>query len=78
MTTETEVTQREVLTVRVPAAMHEQLRLYKLFANRPINDLVVSLIDDFLAGPGREEIARGMTERAQSMYGIALDKLADM
>lgn len=78
MAKEREVTERGVLTVRIPAEMHEELRTYKLFANRPINDVVVELIRDFLNGPGREEIARGMTERAKSMYGVALDKLADM
>ena len=71
-------TQRGVLTVRLPAELHEGLRTYKLYANRPINDVVVELIRDFLDGPGREEIARGMTERARSMYGVALDKLEDM
>jgi len=78
MAKKTEVTQRDVLTVRLPAELHEELRTYKLFANRSINDVVVGLIQDFLAGPGREEIARGMTARAKSMYGVALDKLADM
>ena len=78
MSKTTEVTRRDVLTVRLPAELHEELRTYKLFANRPINDVVVGLIRDFLAGPGREEIARGMTARAKSMYGVALDKLADM
>jgi len=78
MAKKTEVTQRNVLTVRLPAELHEELRTYKLFANRSINDVVVGLIQDFLAGPGREEIARGMTARAKSMYGVALDKLADM
>lgn len=73
-----EVTQRDVLTVRLPAELHEELRTYKLFANRPINDVVVSLIEDFLAGPGREEITRGMAERVKSRYGGALDKLAEM
>jgi len=79
MAKETEAaTPRGVLTVRLPAELHEELRAYKLYANRPINDVVVELIRDFLDGPGREEIARGMTERAKSMYGVALDKLEDM
>jgi hypothetical protein len=74
----TEVTQRDVLTVRLPTELHEELRAYKLFAGRPINDVVVGLIREFLAGPGGDEIARGMTARAKSMYGEALDKLAEM
>ena len=78
MTKPTEVTQRDVLTVRLPMELHEELRTYKLFTNKSINDVVVGLIQDFLVGPGREEIARGMTARAKSMYGVALDKLADM
>jgi hypothetical protein len=74
-----EVTKREVLTVRLPADLHEQLREYKLFARKAsINDVVVGLIRDFLAGPGRREIEQGMTDRAREMYGVALDKLADM
>lgn len=78
MAKEREAVERGVLTVRLPAELHEELRTYKLYANRPINDVVVGLIREFLDGPGREEIARGMTERAKSMYGVALDKLADM
>jgi hypothetical protein len=75
----TEVTKREVLTVRLPADLHEQLREYKLFARKAsINDVVVDLIRDFLAGPGRREIEQGMTDRAKEMYGVALDKLADL
>lgn len=74
----TEVTKREVLTIRIPAELHDELRAYKLFAKKPINDVVVGLISDFLAGPGRMEIEQGMTDRAKAMYGVALDKLADM
>jgi hypothetical protein len=74
----TEVTERNVLTVRVPADLHEELRTYGFFTKRSINDVVVNLIRDFLAGPGREEIAQGMTDRAKKMYGKALDELADM
>ncbi len=75
----TEVTKREVLTVRLPADLHQGLREYKLFAKRAsINDVVVDLIRDFLAGQGRREIEQGMTDRARDMYGVALDKLADM
>ncbi len=74
----TEVTDRNVLTVRLPAELHEELRAYKFFTNRPINEVVVQLIRDFLSGPGREEIARGMTARTKTMYGEALDKLAEM
>jgi hypothetical protein len=76
---QTEVTKREVLTVRLPADLHQELREYKLFARKAsINDVVVDLIRDFLAGPGRREIEQGMTDRARTMYGVALDKLADM
>jgi len=74
----TEVTDRNVLTIRLPAELHEELRTYKYFADRSINDVVVELIRDFMNGAGRKEIARGMTERARSMYGEALEKLADM
>lgn len=74
----TEVARRDVLTVRLPSDLHEQLRAYKYFTGRSINDLAVDLIREFLAGPGREEISRGMTERAKGMYGEALDKLAGM
>lgn len=76
---QTEVTKREVLTVRLPADLHQGLREYKLFAHKAsINDVVVDLIRDFLAGPGRQEIEQGMTDRARAAYGVALDKLADM
>lgn len=71
-------TGRGVLTVRLPADLHEQLRAYKYFTGRPINDLAVELIRGYLAGPGREEIRHGMTERAKGMYGEALAKLAEI
>ncbi len=74
----TEVTKRNVLTVRIPAELHEELRTYGFFTHQSINDVVVDLIRDYLEGAGREEIARGMTDRAKKMYGKALDKLADM
>jgi hypothetical protein len=78
MTRTTEVTQRDVLTVRLPAELHDELRTYKFFTKRSINDLVVELIHDFLSGPGRKEIEHGMTEQAKARYGEALEKLADM
>jgi hypothetical protein len=70
--------ERGVLTVRLPADLHEQLRAYKYFTGRSINDLAVDLIRDYLAGPGRSEINRGMTERTKAMYGDALTKLAEL
>ena len=69
-------TGRGMLTVRLPNDLHEELRAYKYFTGRSINDLVVDLIRQFLDGPGRDGISRGMTERAKSMYGEALDELA--
>lgn len=74
-----EATDRNVLTIRLPTELHEQLRAYKFFTDQPsINGVVVELIRGFLSGPGHEEIARGMTARAKSTYGEALDKLAGM
>jgi hypothetical protein len=69
---------RGILPVRLPANLHDELRAYKFFTNRPINDVVVDLIRQFLDGPGREEIAAGMTTRAKDMHGVALDKLAGL
>lgn len=69
---------RDTLIVRLPADLHDELRTYKAFTRTPINEVVVTLIRDFFNGPGHEEIARAMTERARSKYGVALDKLADM
>lgn len=69
---------RDTIIVRLPADLHDELRTYKVFTRKSINEVVVTLIRDFFDGPGREEIARAMTERAKSKYGVALDKLADM
>ena len=66
------------LIIRLPAELHEELRTYKLFTRKPINEVVVGLIRDFFDGSGRDEIARAMTVRAKEKYGVALDKLADM
>lgn len=69
---------RDKLIVRLPAELHDELRTYKAFTRKPINEVVVDLIRDFFNGPGREEITRAMTERAKERYGVALDKLKDM
>lgn len=68
---------REAFTVRLPAGYAQGLREYRLFTGTPASEVIERLVGDFLASPGREEIARGMTRRAQEMYGPALDKLAD-
>lgn len=66
------------MPVRLPPDMHQDLRMLALFTGRSVNEIITSLIGDYLAGPGREEIARGMTARAQATYKDALDKLAEM
>jgi hypothetical protein len=76
--TSSQAPERNVLTVRLPPELHDELRTYKFFTGRSINDVVVDLICKFLSGPGREEITQGMTKRAKERYGVALEKLADM
>lgn len=70
--------ERDVLYTRLPPGMRDDLKLYALFTGRPVNEVVVRLIEEFLAGTGRDEIAAGMTRRAVERHGEALDKLATL
>jgi predicted secreted protein len=69
--------ERKMIPVRLPADTHQELKMLALFTGRSVNDIVTELIDAHLAGPGREAIERGMTERAVTRYKDALDKLAE-
>jgi hypothetical protein len=71
-------TERKAMPVRLPPDMHQDLRMLALFTGRSVNDIITGLVGDYLAGPGRELIERGMTARAQATYKDALDKLAEM
>jgi len=71
-------TERKAMPVRLPPDMHQDLRMLALFTGRSVNDIITGLVGDYLAGPGREVIERGMTARAQATYKGALDKLAEM
>jgi predicted DNA-binding protein len=70
--------ERKAMPVRLPPDMHQDLRMLALFTGRSVNEIITGLIGDYLAGPGREEIERGMTARAKADYKDALDKLAEM
>ena len=69
---------RQVLTIRVPPELHERLRTYKFFTRKSINEVAVQLLTEYLDGPGADEIVAASTERAQSDYAVALDKLKDL
>jgi hypothetical protein len=77
-TTTARGTERKAMPVRLPPDMHQDLRMLALFSGRSVNDIITGLVGDYLAGPGREVIERGMTARAQATYKDALDKLAEM
>jgi hypothetical protein len=70
--------ERKMIPVRLPADMHQELKMLALFTGRSVNDIVTELVSAHLAGPGREAIERGMTARAATKYKDALDKLAEM
>lgn len=71
-------TERKTIPVRLPADMHQELKLLALFTGRSVNDIITELVRGHLAGPGREAIEHGMTTRAVTNYKDALDKLAEM
>ncbi len=71
-------TERKAMPVRMPPDMHQDLRMLALFTGKSVNDIITGLVGDYLAGPGRELIERGMTARAKKNYKDALDKLAEM
>jgi hypothetical protein len=78
MDRKTEETKREVLTVRIPADLHQQLRAWKYFTGRSINELATELLSGYLAGGGRKEISKAMTDATKSQYADALRKLAEL
>jgi hypothetical protein len=71
-------TERKAMPVRLPPDMHQDLRMLALFTGQSVNEIITGLVGDYLAGPGRELIERGMTTRAKARYKDALDKLAEM
>ena len=71
-------TKRKTIPVRLPAEMHQEIKLLALFTGRSVNDIITELVRAHLAGPGREAIEEGMTTRAVTTYKDALDKLAEM
>jgi hypothetical protein len=71
-------TERKAMPVRMPPDMHQDLRMLALFTGKSVNEIIVGLVGDYLAGPGRELIESGMTRRAKATYRDALDKLAEM
>jgi hypothetical protein len=71
-------TERKAIPVRLPADMHQEIKLLALFTGRSINDIITELVREHLAGPGRGAIEHGMTMRAVTNYKDALDKLAEM
>jgi hypothetical protein len=70
--------ERKALLLRLPPDMHLDLRMLALFTDQSVNEIITSLVGDYLGGPGRELIERGMTARAQASYKDALDKLAEV
>jgi len=66
------------LTVRVPRDVHEALRTLSLATGRPMNDLVLCSIRDYLGSTGHREAVDGFLEQAREQYRVALDKLADL
>ena len=71
-------TERKAMPIRMPPDMHQDLRMLALFTGKSVNEIVLGLIGDYLAGTGRELIESGMTNRAKATYKDALDKLAEM
>lgn len=71
-------TERKMIPVRLPAEMHQELKLLALFTGRSVNDIITELVSAHLAGPGRQAIEHGMTMRAATNYKDALAKLAEM
>lgn len=70
-------TDRDVhaFSVRIPRDLHEDLRLHRAMTGVSANELVLALLTDYMDGPGRERISRGMTSRAKALYGEALREL---
>jgi hypothetical protein len=66
------------MPVRMPPDMHQDLRMLALFTGQSVNEIIVGLVGEYLAGEGRELIERGMTSRAKATYKDALNKLAEM
>jgi predicted transcriptional regulator len=70
--------ERQALTVRVPADVHEALKTLAMATNRRVNDIVLIAVRDYLAGEGHREAVDAFLHEAGENYKVALDKLADL
>jgi hypothetical protein len=66
------------LTIRAPRDVHEALRTLSLATGKPINELVLSAVRDFLGSAGHREAVDSFLVQARDQYRVALDKLADL
>lgn len=71
-------TERQSLSFRPPAALHKQLRIHAALTGRPINETMVKVLEEWMAGPGRDEMVDAAGEQAQRENRVALDALKDM
>lgn len=70
--------ERQALTVRVPADVHEALKTLSMATNRHVNDIVLVAVRDYLAGEGHREAVEIFMHEAVENYKVALEKLADL
>jgi hypothetical protein len=72
------MTERQVLTLRLPPELHEQLRTHAFLTRRPINQTLTEVVTKWMEGPGRDEMVRASTARGREIHRVALDKLQDL
>jgi hypothetical protein len=53
-------------------------RTLALATGRPVNELVLCAVRDYLGSAGHREAVDSFAQRARSQYRVALDKLADL
>lgn len=51
---------RQMVTLRLPTDVHNQLRAVSFFTGRSVNDIALDLITDFLATEGRQALKEGV------------------
>ena len=67
---------RKDFLLRLAAEDHDALRSLSHFTRRPMAEIVRTVLHDYLAGPGREELRQAVTAQGRGQMRELLDKLA--
>lgn len=69
--------ERRDFLVRMPAEDHAALRSLAFLSGRSMNDIVCSVLHEYLKNEGREQLVDSSIRAGQESMRVLLDKLAD-